>query len=177
MATVLPTALALAKRGFAVFPVNWPVEENGRLVCSCMKHKRGPDTCNNAAKHPYGKLAPNGLLSATTESGIIKHWFGLAAPESNLGLCTDRLVVIDVDPRHDGDASLAALKREYGELPVTWRVVTGGGGASIWSIAPGLRRISRREKSAGSLALANCFRGNRHGHGYSGSISRRQPCA
>ena len=68
-----------------------------------------------------------GLLSATTESGIIKHWFGYAAPDANLGVRTDKLVVVDKDPRHGGDESFAALEREHGEPPATWRVLTGGG--------------------------------------------------
>jgi hypothetical protein len=103
--TVLPTALAFARHGHAVFPVNWPVDHNGKLLCSCGSDSRGRPCGRNAAKHPYGKLAPHGLLSATTDSGIIKHWFGYAAPEANLGVVTDRLVVLDIDPRHGGDES------------------------------------------------------------------------
>jgi len=128
---VLPTALAFARHGHAVFPVNWPVEHKGRLICSCGSELRGRPCSKNAAKHPYGKLAPHGLRSATTEAGIIKHWFGYQAPQANLGVVTDRLVVVDVDPRHGGDESFAAIEREHGELPPTWRVLTGGGGEHI----------------------------------------------
>ncbi len=133
---VLPTALAFARHGHAVFPVNWPVERGGKLVCSCGSDSRGRPCGRNAAKHPYGKLAPNGLLSATTDSGIIKHWFGYAAPQANLGMTTDRLVVIDIDPRHGGDESFHALEREHGEMPVTWRVLTGGGGEHVLFACP-----------------------------------------
>jgi Bifunctional DNA primase/polymerase, N-terminal len=132
-ATLL-TALAFARHGHAVFPVTWPVARNGRLVCSCGSDSRGRP-CGNSAKHPYGKLAPNGLRSATTESGIIKHWWGYLAPQANLGVCTDALVVIDIDPRHGGDESFAALEREH-ELPPTWRVLTGGGGEHVLFAAP-----------------------------------------
>jgi hypothetical protein len=103
---VLPTALAFARHSHAVFPVNWPVDQGGKFLCSCGSDRRGRPCGRNAAKHPYGKLAPNGLLSATTASDIIKHWFGYTAPQANLGVTTDHLVVIDVDPRHDGDESL-----------------------------------------------------------------------
>ena len=127
--TILLTALAFARNGHAVFPVNWPVERDGRLLCSCGGDGRGRP-CPNPAKHPYGKLAPNGLLSATTESGVIKHWFDLA-PKANLGVATDRLVVIDIDLRHGGDESLATLEREHGEMPLTWRALTGGGGEHV----------------------------------------------
>jgi hypothetical protein len=92
-----------------------------------------------AARTPetsYGKLAPHGLRCATTESEIIKHWFGYQAPRANLGVTTDKLVVVDVDPRHDGDESLAALECEHGELPLTWRVLTGGGGEHVLFACP-----------------------------------------
>jgi hypothetical protein len=135
--SALATALAFARRGLAVFPVTWPVEENGKLVCSCMKHKRGPDDCGkDKAKHPYGKFAPHGLLSATTESGIIKSWWGLNAREANLGLCTDKLIVVDLDPRHGSDDSLAELDKAGLDWPHTWRSLTGGGGEHIIYLAP-----------------------------------------
>jgi hypothetical protein len=133
---MLPAALAFARHGHAVLPITWPVAQNGRLVCSCMRHTRSAEPCSTPAKHPYGKLAPNGLLSATTETGIIKHWFGLAAPAANLGVVTYKLVVVDIDPRHDGDESLAALERDHGELSRTWRALTGGGGEHIIFGAP-----------------------------------------
>jgi hypothetical protein len=100
-----------------------------------MRHTRGRP-CNSPAKHPHGKLAPNGLCSATTDAGTIKLWFGLAAPTANLGVITDKLVVIDIDPRHDGSESLAAVEHQYGELPHTWRALTGGGGEHIIFAAP-----------------------------------------
>jgi hypothetical protein len=133
---LLLAALAFARRGHPVFPVNWPVPQNGRFVCSCMRHTRGAEPCTTPAKHPFGKLAPNGLLSATLETGIIKHWFGLAAPTANLGVVTDKLVVVDIDPRHGGDESLCAIEHEHGEIPRTWRVITGGGGEHIIFSAP-----------------------------------------
>jgi Bifunctional DNA primase/polymerase, N-terminal/Primase C terminal 1 (PriCT-1) len=133
--SILATALAFARHGYAAFPVNWPVESGGRLVCSCGGESRGRP-CTSAAKHPYGKLAPRGLRSATTESGIIKKWFGYDAPEANLGVVTDRLVVLDIDPRHGGDESLQALEREHGEMPPTWRALTGGGGEHVLFACP-----------------------------------------
>jgi hypothetical protein len=49
-------------------------------------------------------------------------------PEANLGVSTEKLVVIDSDPRDGGDESLRKLEAEHGELPLTWRALTGGGG-------------------------------------------------
>jgi bifunctional DNA primase/polymerase-like protein len=38
--------------------------------------------------------------------------------------------VLDIDPRHDGDSSLAELERNH-DFPPTWRVLTGGGGEHV----------------------------------------------
>ena len=132
--TVLSTALAFVRHGHAVFPVNWPVEHKGGLRCSCGSDSRGRP-CINPAKHPYGKLAPNGLLSATIESGVVKHWWGYLVPQANLAVRTDKLVVLDVDPRHGGDESWATLEREH-EIPLTWHSLTGGGGDHIIFASP-----------------------------------------
>jgi hypothetical protein len=132
----LLTALAFARNGHAVFPVNWPTEHKGRVICSCESELRGRPCGANAAKHPYGKIAVNGILSATIESGVVKHWFGYLAPEANLGVVTDKLIVLDVDPRHNGDESFAALEREHGAMPPTWRALTGGGGMHVLFACP-----------------------------------------
>ena len=53
-------------------------------------------------------------------------------PDANIGIATgDGLVVLDVDPRHDGDTSLEKLEAEYGEI-VTRSVRTGGGGLHLY---------------------------------------------
>jgi hypothetical protein len=127
---VLLSALAFARQGYAVFPLHWPVEHNGQVACSC-----GRLCGKTAAKHPVARYAPNGHLSATTETGIVKLWWGLRVPEANLGVRTEKLVVIDADPRHGGDESLAALEREH-EFPLTWRSLTGGDGEHIIYAAP-----------------------------------------
>jgi hypothetical protein len=97
-------------------------------VCSC-----GSLCGKQAAKHPYAVrgFAPHGHLDATLNPRLIERWFGLCIPEANLGVSTERLVVIDVDPRDGGDESLRKLEAEHGELPLTWRVLTGGGGEHI----------------------------------------------
>ena len=128
--SVFAAAIAFARHGHGVFPVNWPVEHNGKRLCSCGGDSRGRP-CTRTAKHPFGKLAPNGLLSATDNPALIQSWFQRQAPQANLGVVTDRLVVIDIDPRHSGDESFRALEHEHGEMPPTWRVLTGGGGEHI----------------------------------------------
>jgi Bifunctional DNA primase/polymerase, N-terminal len=124
----LPHALAWARRGHGCFPLWWPVKH----TCAC-----GEPCGKQAAKHPVAShdlsnrsvfVAPHGCRSATTNTGILKLWFGVYVPEANLGVATERLVVIDTDPRHGGDESLKKLEAEHGELPLTWRSLTGGGG-------------------------------------------------
>jgi hypothetical protein len=132
--SVLASALAFVRHGHAVFPLHWPVTHNGQVACSC-----GRLCGKSAAKHPVARYAPNGVHSATTESGVVKLWFGLRVPEANLAVCTENLVVIDNDPRHGGDESLRKLEAEHGELPLTWRSLTGGGGThDIFAAPPGV---------------------------------------
>jgi hypothetical protein len=128
--SVLSTALAFARRKLAVFPLHYPVTHNGQTACSC-----GRLCGKNAAKHPLERYVPHGCHSATTETGIVKLWWGLRVPEANLGVHCAGLIVIDVDPRHGGDESLAALEREH-EIPPTWRSLTGGGGEHILFACP-----------------------------------------
>jgi hypothetical protein len=142
---MLDAALAFARRGHAVLPLTWPIEVNGRLVCSC---RRAAD-CTAAAKHPYGRLAPNGLLSAATDEAVIRKWFA-DTPAVNLGVVTDKLIVLDIDPRHDGDSSLAAVEREY-VFPPTWRVMTGGGGEHVIFKCPDGAAIGSSSASSNPL--------------------------
>jgi hypothetical protein len=130
--SVLASALAFARRGYAVFPIWWPRERDGRLICACRK---GADCGKNSAKHPYGPLAPNGPLSATTDEDQIARWFR-GAPQANLGVHTAGLIVVDVDPRDGGDESFRALEHEHGEMPTTWQAITGSGGEHIFFTCP-----------------------------------------
>jgi hypothetical protein len=59
---------------------------------------------------------------------------------ANLAIVTGRvsgLVVLDVDPRHGGLASLEHWEQERGELPHTLEVLTGGGGRHLYFSHPG----------------------------------------
>ena len=126
-------ARAWARHGHGVFPLHYPVTHDGQTVCSC-----GTLCGKQAAKHPYAVrgFAPHGHLDATVSTSLIERWFGLCISEANLGVSTQRLVVVDVDPRDGGDESLKKLEAEHGELPLTWRALTGGGGEHIIYAAP-----------------------------------------
>jgi Bifunctional DNA primase/polymerase, N-terminal len=135
MSGLVNTALALARHDLAVVPLWWVVEKQGKLACAC-----GKADCRSPGKHPIGRLdglaiAPNGVLSATTETGIVKHWWQLA-PLANIGVSTANLIPLDVDVRHDGLQSLNRLEAEHGKLPPTWTVITGSGGLHYYFKRP-----------------------------------------
>jgi hypothetical protein len=118
----LEFALDYAARGLPVFPVYPIIEARGRFACKCLYTIR----CENPGKHP---MTRHGLNDATTDAAVIRQRWA-CAPDANLGIaCSAECCVLDVDPRHGGDVTLAALEREHGQLPVTWTVKTGGGGS------------------------------------------------
>ena len=73
-----------------------------------------------------------GYLDATTDPATISRWWR-AYPDANVGVSCigSDLVVLDVDPRHGGDRTLAELEERHGILPPTVRQVTGSGGQHI----------------------------------------------
>ena len=61
-------------------------------------------------------------------------------PKANLAVVTgeiSRIVVVDIDPRHGGAESLAAMETRHGVLPETVESVTGGGGRHVYFAYPG----------------------------------------
>lgn len=140
--TILAAALAFAARELPVLPLHYPV---AGPRCSC-----GNPDCSNPAKHPYGRLAPKGCYSSSRDPRVVKRWFD-GAPY-NLGIATGAasgIVVIDVDPRHGGDRTLAEHERRFGPLPPTWRFLTGGGGEHIIFKHPGWRISNNVETALG----------------------------
>jgi hypothetical protein len=84
---------------------------------------------------PCGKVplkGTHGFKDATLADVTIRRLWDIQ-PRANVGIRTgDGLLVLDVDPRHDGDATLAALQKEHGALPKTPLVLTGGGGEHFY---------------------------------------------
>jgi hypothetical protein len=134
MSAALPHALAFARLSYGVFPVTWPIVHRGRHICSCGSDLCG-QPCGNPAKHPYTRLAPNGVHSATTDENKIREWF-TDVPDANLAVHADGLIILDTDPRDGGDESFRTLEAEHGEVPPTWRVITGSGGEHIYFSRP-----------------------------------------
>jgi hypothetical protein len=69
----------------------------------------------------------------------IAAWFA-RWPDAGVGIVTGRvsgLLVVDVDPRHGGAETLAALERDHGPLPTSVEAETGGGGRHLYFAHPG----------------------------------------
>lgn len=111
MPDMLQEALHYAELGMAVFP----------LV---------PRDKTPATEH--------GFKDATTDPEKIRKWWHLQ-PDCNIGIATgevSRLVVIDIDNDEttgkDGSGELRKWEKSNGDLPETWTVTTGRGGAHYY---------------------------------------------
>lgn len=95
-------ALRYAESGLAVFP--------------CKAHDKKP-------------ASPNGCLDATVDTTILRNWIHKYA-DCNVGIATgpSNLVVLDVDQKSGGIASLVELQKQIPEIKDGFRVKTGGGG-------------------------------------------------
>lgn len=103
----LNAALEYADRGWQVFP------------------------CVESGKRPATR---HGFKGATTDPETIRNWWK-RRPARNLAIRTgvaSLLVVLDVDPRHGGDASLGELTHQHGALPETAQSRTGSGGSHLY---------------------------------------------
>lgn len=119
--TMLAAALEHVERGWFVLPLH--TAEVG--VCSC-----GDADCAAPGKHPR---SAHGVKDATQDQAMIADWW-TRWPDANIGGATGAasgVVALDIDPRHDGDASLAELEASEGPLPETVESVTGGGGRHV----------------------------------------------
>ncbi len=120
-------ALAYAARGWAVFPCHNPIAGG----CSCWR-----EDCGSPAKHPR---VAGGLKVATNDRWQIQAWWR-RWPNANVAVRTGAisgLVVVDVDPPHGGDESMAKLLAEHGPIPSGRVVRTGSGGAHYYFAHPG----------------------------------------
>ena len=120
-------ALAYAACGWLVLPVHTPLEEG----CSC-----GGDCGASAGKHPRTR---HGLKEANRNLDLIWKWWR-RWPDANIGILTgreSRIVVLDVDARHDGERSLEVLEATYDRLPPTLTAHSGGGGRHLYFQHPG----------------------------------------
>jgi AAA domain/Bifunctional DNA primase/polymerase, N-terminal/Primase C terminal 2 (PriCT-2) len=114
-------ALALAAEGRAVFPLN-PLIDPGPGATDEEREKAG-----KAAKAPRRGLI-GGHKNATVNTAQILAWWA-ESPQSNIGVACTRHPVVDLDPRHGGHETFAALSHEQKEsLLRAPRTKTPGGG-------------------------------------------------
>lgn len=122
--SALPPDLAMAiDRGLHLSPCVRAINAD---QCSCSRPK-----CDSPGKHP---LLDHWREISTTDQEQVARWLR-RYPGCNWGICTgirSGVVVLDVDPYHDGDESLTELQRQHSELPATWTVFTGGGGRHLY---------------------------------------------
>jgi len=86
-------------------------------------------------KAPLARLVRHGVANATTDIRVLSEWWQ-RFPDANIGLTCERLLVVDVDPRNNGDAELALLLATHGDIPRTPRARTGSGGEHIFFRRP-----------------------------------------
>lgn len=121
-------ALAFASDGYRVLPIWPPIEtDDGGYTCAC-----GNAACRSPAKHPIGRLAPNGVLDASSDAAVIAAWHA-DAPGCNWGVATgEGFIVLDVDSAK-GAGRLRELIQDHdnwqGNIAPTWCVSTGRPGA------------------------------------------------
>jgi putative DNA primase/helicase len=133
-------ALAYQNRGWRVIPVRWADDEG---MCSCAAGIR----CGSPGKHPVHAKWPE---VASAEFNVVADWWAPAPetpgipsdwhPRANVGIVTGAvsgIFVLDVDPGHDGEVTLASYARQHGEMPSTRVHQTGGGGIHYFFAHPG----------------------------------------
>jgi hypothetical protein len=116
---ILSAALDYAANGVPVFPC--------RACDEIEKHWKTGEAVERFAKSPYPS---NGLYAASTFPHIINRFWS-DHPAALIGMPTGKrsgVWVLDVDPRHGGDESLAALETQYGMLPKTRLARSASGG-------------------------------------------------
>lgn len=139
---LLEAILTYAGRGWAVFPV-YEVTDQGECAC------RRAD-CKDRGKHPRTE---HGAKDATTDEATIRSWWS-KWPNANVAIATGArsgLIVLDIDPRHQGDESLRAVEARYGELPKTPRAKSGSGGEHIYLQHPGPAHTVRNAQGLGGF--------------------------
>jgi hypothetical protein len=75
----------------------------------------------------------------------VRNWFR-QQPDANIAVVTGKissLVVLDIDPGHGGENSLAGLESRHTRLPHTIEAVTGSGGRHIYFAHPGFKMPNR----------------------------------
>jgi hypothetical protein len=115
--STLDAAKAYLARGWSVLPLR-PHDKRPLIVWEYLQHARPSEQ-------------------------EVDEWFR-RWPDANIGIVTgeiSNLIVLDIDPKHGGDAALEQLEGRFGPLSPTVEAVTGGGGRHLYFAHPtGLTR-------------------------------------
>lgn len=123
----LGAALELGALGWSIVPVHGVVGDR----CDC-----GNPDCPSLGKHPH--VSWTDALTEAARPDEIEDWWQ-RWPDANVGVVTgwvSAIVVVDVDPRHGGNETLAVLEADHEPLPETVASATGGGGRHLYFAHP-----------------------------------------
>jgi hypothetical protein len=164
---MLTAALAYATHGWPVFPLNGKVPAIRRrhpatiayATTSCVESLV---TVSNPLRECRGGCGHDGhgLYDATVDTEIVTGWWSNAYAEANIGgRVPPSMIVIDIDPRHGGDKTMAALEARYGALPanLTHYSGRGDGGKHLFFRRPPGDVSSRRLGSGIDLKTASGY--------------------
>lgn len=120
-------------------------------MCTC-----GKEFCKSPGKHPQ---TPRGVHDASSNTTDLEAKLGWGK-NINIGIATGAksgVVVLDIDPKNGGDASLHKLIEKFGPLPETLKVTTGGGGRHFYfKCSPeGMKTVHGKQLGAGLDFQAN----------------------
>lgn len=111
------------KHDFRVLPDHTVVDG----CCTC-----GNKDCDRPGKHP---LTKSGVKDASDDLVVITNWWTETGNLPNVGIATgagSMIVVVDIDVKGGGLATLAFWKQEHGQLPKTPTVRTPTGGMHMY---------------------------------------------
>jgi hypothetical protein len=134
MTELLAAALGYAVAGYEVFPLRGKLPHGNCPECTPRSRRY-----REHAAADCGHELCHGLYAGTTDPDRVGRWWE-RWPNDGIGARVPRsLIVVDVDPRHGGDARLAELEARFERLPPT-RVSYSGrgdGGRHLWFLHPG----------------------------------------
>ena len=72
---------------------------------------------------------------ATQDPERIREWWA-SEPEANIGVTTERMLVVDIDPRKGGKETMAEMQMLGTDFPSTVASLTAGGGVHLLFALP-----------------------------------------
>ena len=127
---MLESALAAIARGETVIPLCWP-DKDGKCACG-RKDKAGkpdPHTGRDIGKAPL--ILAWQKKGAQTQAGVKEYW--RRRPHANVGnVIQPGHFILEADKDHGGIESLAKIQEDHGQLPLTKKVKSGGGGYHLY---------------------------------------------